>query len=89
MFWIDSFLSMKIKRAWMDGSHMENILSFEKGLPVDLVLDFIKERIYWVSYKYIFKIQNRLFLIFFLIYLRLINIFIVYHRVIMMDRMQN
>ena len=48
MFWLDDFSAPKLQRAWMDGSHAQNILYFNV-LPNDLVLDFIKERVYWVN----------------------------------------
>lgn len=48
MFWLDDFSEPKLKHAWMDGSHVKDILSF-KDLPKDLVLDFIRERVYWVN----------------------------------------
>ena len=49
LFWSGFGLAAKIQRSWMDGRHVEAIVTEDISGPNSLTLDIPVERLYWVD----------------------------------------
>ena len=49
MWWTDWGERAVIKSAWMDGSHVREVVSEELGWPNGLAVDIERDRLYWAD----------------------------------------
>lgn len=50
LFWTEAKPRIaKIERGWMDGSHRTTLVDTLLGSPVDIVVDHVESRLYWID----------------------------------------